>query len=71
MAKRQACCNNERILVSTRWSKLPRYRTMFVIFCDRNLEIESSLATRNIIGHHIRQTFHYWTILFGANVRNM
>ena len=31
MAKRQACCNKERILVSTRWSKLPRYRTMFVI----------------------------------------
>ena len=25
-------------------------------FCDRNLEIESSLATRNIIGHHFRQT---------------
>ena len=31
-------------------------------FCDRNLEIESSLATRNIIGHHIRQTFRHWTI---------
>ena len=32
MVKRQACCNNEKILVSTRWSKLSRYRTMFVIF---------------------------------------
>ena len=40
-------------------------------FRDRNLDIESSLATRNIIGHHIRRTFHHWTILFGANVRNM
>ena len=38
---------------------------------DQNLEIESSLATRNIIGHHIRQTFHHWTILFGAYVHNM
>ena len=32
MVKRQACCNNQKILVSTRWSKLPCYRTMFVIF---------------------------------------
>ena len=28
----KACCNKEIILVSTKWSKLPRYRTMFVIF---------------------------------------
>ena len=27
-------------------------------FYDRKLEIESSLATRNIIDHYIRQTFH-------------
>ena len=40
-------------------------------FYDGNLQIESSLATRNIICQHIRQTFHHWTILFGANVRNM
>ena len=32
--------------------------------CDLNLKIESSLATHNIIGHHIRQTYHHWTILF-------
>ena len=32
MAKRQACCNKERTLVSTRWSTLPRFCTMFVIF---------------------------------------
>ena len=32
MAKRQACCNEERILVSTRWSKLSRYLAIFVIF---------------------------------------
>ena len=31
MAKRQAYCNKEIILASRRWSKLPRYRTMFVI----------------------------------------
>ena len=37
-------------------------------FCDQNLEIESFLVTRNIIGHHIRQTFHHFTIIFGANV---
>ena len=66
MAKRQECCNKERILVSTRWTKLLRYRTMFIIFA-----IESSLTTRNNIGHHIRQTFHHWNIPFGANVRNM
>ena len=30
IAKRHACCNKERILVSTGWSKQPRYRTMFV-----------------------------------------
>ena len=59
MGKRQACYNKERTLVSTRWSKLPRYSIMFVIFCDRILEIEPFLATRNIIGHHIRQTFHH------------
>ena len=38
----------------------------FVIFA-----IESSLATRNIIGHHVLQTFHHLAIIFGANVRNM
>ena len=66
MAKRQACCNKGIILVSTRWSKLPRYRTMFLIF---TIEI-FTIATRNIIGHHICQTFYHWTIIFGANVRN-
>ena len=51
MAKRQACCNKERILVSTRWSKLPRYRTMFVIFAieiwrsNRFSKHATSLAT--------------------------
>ena len=70
MAKRQACCVKERILVSTRWSKLPHYRTMFVIFAIETWKL-NHLATRNIIGLHIRQTFHHWTILFEANLRNM
>ena len=52
------CCNNERISVSTRWSKLPRYRTMFVIFA---IEIwrsnHLSQHATSIIGYHIRQTF--------------
>ena len=71
IAKRQACCNKERMLASTRWSKLPRYRTMFAIFA---IEIWRS----NHISQHIallatifRQTFQHWTILFGASVRNM
>ena len=38
-------------------------------FSDRNLEIESYLATRNIIGHHIRRTFHHWIFLFEANFK--
>ena len=45
MAKRQACCDEERILVSKGWSKLPRYRTMLVTFA-----VESSLA-RNTQHH--------------------